>query len=210
MSKSNSGMGGEEGRRWTKIQIWWVWGACKTSKRICPQSWEKQAGSSDIDVRFISPSMWTRASLQVLHPDPSKASTATLPASSLLSIIHFSCPIKWGLRSTSTGESTGCHPLDRTFFSKARTCLQVAHAKRAVFLTQRGAKRSGTWYSQPEGSWERETARGDEIKEVKCPPGSSLAVQWLGLGAFIATALGAIPGWGTKIPKLLSMARINK
>ena len=73
-------------------------------------------------------------------------------ASSLLSIIHFSRPIKWGLRSTSTGESTGCHPLNRTFFLKARMCLQVVHAKRAVFLTQRGAKRSGTWYSQPEGS----------------------------------------------------------
>ena len=100
--------------------------------------------------------VWTCASLQVLHPGPRKAITATLPASSLLSIIHFSCLIKWGLRSTSTGESTGCHPLNRTLFSKARMCLQVVHAKRAVFLTQRGSKHSATWYSQPEGSWERE------------------------------------------------------
>ena len=30
--------------------------------------------------------------------------------------------------------------------------------------------------------------------------GNSLAVQWLGLGAFTAGAQGSIPGWGTKIP----------
>ena len=29
--------------------------------------------------------------------------------------------------------------------------------------------------------------------------GSSLAVQWLGLGAFTAVDPGSIPGWGTKI-----------
>ena len=31
--------------------------------------------------------------------------------------------------------------------------------------------------------------------------GSSLAVQWLGLGAFTAVGLGSIPGPGTKIPQ---------
>ena len=31
--------------------------------------------------------------------------------------------------------------------------------------------------------------------------GSSLEVQWLGLGAFIAVGPGSIPGWGTKIPQ---------
>ena len=31
--------------------------------------------------------------------------------------------------------------------------------------------------------------------------GSSLAVQWLGLSAFTAVALGSVPGWGTKIPQ---------
>ena len=29
--------------------------------------------------------------------------------------------------------------------------------------------------------------------------GNSLAVQWLGLGAFDAVAWGSVPGWGTKI-----------
>lgn len=49
-------------------------------------------------------------------------------------------------------------------------CLQVVHAKRAVFLTLRGAKHSGTRYSQPEGSRERERRleerrkRGKEVK----------------------------------------------
>ena len=31
--------------------------------------------------------------------------------------------------------------------------------------------------------------------------GNSLAVQWLGLGAFTAEGPGSIPGWGTKIPQ---------
>ena len=31
--------------------------------------------------------------------------------------------------------------------------------------------------------------------------GNSLAVQWLGLGAFTAMGLGSIPGQGTKIPQ---------
>ena len=29
---------------------------------------------------------------------------------------------------------------------------------------------------------------------MKYPPGNSLAVQWLGLDAFVATTLGSIPG----------------
>ena len=29
--------------------------------------------------------------------------------------------------------------------------------------------------------------------------GTSLAVQWLGPGAFTAVVLGSVPGWGTKI-----------
>lgn len=29
----------------------------------------------------------------------------------------------------------------------------------------------------------------------------SLMVQWLGLGAFAAVGLGAVPGWGTKTPQ---------
>ena len=36
-----------------------------------------------------------------------------------------------------------------------------------------------------------------ETKKVK----NSLAVQWLGLGVFIAMVLGSIPGWETKIPQ---------
>ena len=36
-----------------------------------------------------------------------------------------------------------------------------------------------------------------ETKEVK----NSLAVQWLGLGVFIAMVLGSIPGGETKIPQ---------
>ena len=38
------------------------------------------------------------------------------------------------------------------------------------------------------------------IKE-KCYKWDSLAVQWLGLGAFTAKGPGSIPGWGTKIPE---------
>ena len=30
--------------------------------------------------------------------------------------------------------------------------------------------------------------------------GNSLAIQWLGLQAFIAEGPGSIPGWGAKIP----------
>ena len=30
---------------------------------------------------------------------------------------------------------------------------------------------------------------------------NSLAVPWLGLGAFTAEVPGSIPGWGTKIPE---------
>ena len=37
-------------------------------------------------------------------------------------------------------------------------------------------------------------------------PGNSLAVQWLGLGAFTAQGLGSIPGWGTKIPEATHVA----
>ena len=33
--------------------------------------------------------------------------------------------------------------------------------------------------------------------------GSSLVVQWLGLGAFTDVALGSIPGRGTKIPQAM-------
>ena len=36
---------------------------------------------------------------------------------------------------------------------------------------------------------------------LKAEGGSSLAVQWLGLGAFIADIPGSIPGGGTKIPQ---------
>ena len=32
--------------------------------------------------------------------------------------------------------------------------------------------------------------------------GNSLAVQWLGLHAFIVEGQGSIPGWGTKIPQV--------
>ena len=37
--------------------------------------------------------------------------------------------------------------------------------------------------------------------------GNSLAVQWLGLHAFTAEAVGSIPGWGTNIPQA---ARLKK
>ena len=32
-------------------------------------------------------------------------------------------------------------------------------------------------------------------------PGTSLAVQWLGVCALTAMGPGSIPGWGTKIPQ---------
>ena len=37
------------------------------------------------------------------------------------------------------------------------------------------------------------------MKKGESREGTSLAVQWLGLGTFTAVALGSIPGWGTKI-----------
>ena len=36
---------------------------------------------------------------------------------------------------------------------------------------------------------------------LKVEQENSLAVQWLGLCAFIDEDLGLIPGWGTKIPR---------
>ena len=40
--------------------------------------------------------------------------------------------------------------------------------------------------------------------------GTSLAVQWLGLGALTDRALGSIPGWGTKIPKAMRHSQKKK
>ena len=36
----------------------------------------------------------------------------------------------------------------------------------------------------------------------KLKGGNSLAILWLGLGAFTAVAQGSIPGWGTKTPQV--------
>ena len=38
---------------------------------------------------------------------------------------------------------------------------------------------------------------------LKVEQENSLAVQWLGLCAFIDENLGLIPGWGTKIPRAM-------
>ena len=40
--------------------------------------------------------------------------------------------------------------------------------------------------------------------------GSSLAVQWLGLGAFTAVVLGSIPDWGTEILQAMQAAKKKK
>ena len=40
---------------------------------------------------------------------------------------------------------------------------------------------------------------GVDLSSVQNPMGNSLAVQWLGLCAFIAEGVGSIPGRGTKI-----------
>ena len=40
--------------------------------------------------------------------------------------------------------------------------------------------------------------------------GNSLAVQWLGLHAFIAKGSGSIPGWGTKIPQAMRHGQKKK
>jgi len=48
------------------------------------------------------------------------------------------------------------------------------------------------------------------LRVKACKQGSdSLAVQWLGLGAFTAGALGSIPGWGTKIPQAARLGQTN-
>ena len=40
--------------------------------------------------------------------------------------------------------------------------------------------------------------------------GTSLAVQWLRLGASNAGGMGSIPGWGTKIPHAVSWPKKKK
>ena len=40
--------------------------------------------------------------------------------------------------------------------------------------------------------------------------GNYLVVQWLGLCAFTAKGLVLIPGWGTKIPKAMSLSKKKK
>ena len=40
--------------------------------------------------------------------------------------------------------------------------------------------------------------------------GNPLAVQWLGLGAFTALALGSIPGPGTEIPQAARCSQKKK
>ena len=40
--------------------------------------------------------------------------------------------------------------------------------------------------------------------------GASLAVQWLGLGAFTAEGPGSIPGWGAKIPQAVQRGQFKK
>ena len=37
--------------------------------------------------------------------------------------------------------------------------------------------------------------------------GTSLGVQWLGLGAFTSMATGSVHGWGTKIPQAVRCGR---
>ena len=45
---------------------------------------------------------------------------------------------------------------------------------------------------------------------LKRESGNSLAVQWLGLSAFIAEGPGSIPGWGMKIPQALRHSQKKK
>ena len=47
-------------------------------------------------------------------------------------------------------------------------------------------------------------------KFSKNSQGSSLVVQWLELCAFTAKGLGAIPGWGTKIPQAAQCSQNQK
>ena len=39
---------------------------------------------------------------------------------------------------------------------------------------------------------------------------NSLAVQWLGLFAFIAEGLGSVPGWGANIPQATQRGQDKK
>ena len=50
----------------------------------------------------------------------------------------------------------------------------------------------------------------NELLPLKLLSGNSLVVQWLGVSAFTAMALGSIPGWGTKIPQATQCNQINK
>ena len=48
---------------------------------------------------------------------------------------------------------------------------------------------------------------GEVLSSVKWMEGTSLAVQWLGLGASKAGDLGLAPGQGTKIPQWYGLAK---
>ena len=51
---------------------------------------------------------------------------------------------------------------------------------------------------------------GRESSIEKCSEGYFLAVQWLGVGAFIAEGVGSIPGRGTKIPQAMQRSQKEK
>ena len=51
---------------------------------------------------------------------------------------------------------------------------------------------------------------GESFKPINENSGTSLAVQWLGLHTSNAGGAGSIPGWGTKIRMLRSMAKKKK
>ena len=51
---------------------------------------------------------------------------------------------------------------------------------------------------------------GGDTEGQKSKAGNSLAVQWLGLHAFTARALGSIPGRGTKIPQATRRSQKKK
>ena len=58
---------------------------------------------------------------------------------------------------------------------------------------------SWCWMGRPGLLQSMGSQRVETTEQLNLTGGTSLVVQWLGLGAFTAVCPGSIPGWGTKI-----------
>ena len=72
----------------------------------------------------------------------------------------------------------------------------------------------GLWEESRLNVWDmmkRHPRTCEKLEEIeRLVLANSLVIQWLGLHTSTARGLGSIPGQGTKIHKLCSIAKINK